>query len=166
MKLLPSRRVLCTPYNHAPYHFMQSHKHKVHACLAVTCLLHFWQNDRDLLRATGVTVSAQKVDPGEENSAAAPAGIRTRDLTLTTQSGALTTEPSLIPKRPLNVSCFGARCPKSISIIPIKCVDFNCELQILLAANNDVSIHSLRRDGVTWALVCGVPGEIVKSMGE
>ena len=34
---------------------MQSHIHKVHACLAVTCHLHFWQNDRDLLRATAVT---------------------------------------------------------------------------------------------------------------
>ena len=28
---------------------------KVHACLAVTCHLHFWQNDRDFLRATVVT---------------------------------------------------------------------------------------------------------------
>ena len=28
---------------------------KVYACLAVTCHLHFWQNDRDLLRATAVT---------------------------------------------------------------------------------------------------------------
>jgi len=28
---------------------------KVYACLAVTCQLHFWQNDRDLLRATEVT---------------------------------------------------------------------------------------------------------------
>ena len=37
MKPLPSRRVLCTPYNHAPFHFMKSHIHKVHACLAVTC---------------------------------------------------------------------------------------------------------------------------------
>ena len=55
MKLLPSRRVLCTPYNHAPCHFMQGHIRKVHACLAVTCHLHFWQNDRDLLRATAVT---------------------------------------------------------------------------------------------------------------
>ena len=55
MKLLPSRRVLCTPYNHAPYHFMQSHIRKVYASLAVTCHLHFWQNDRDLLRATAVT---------------------------------------------------------------------------------------------------------------
>ena len=27
--------------------------------------------------------SAQKVDPGEENSPAAPAGIRTRDLSVT-----------------------------------------------------------------------------------
>ena len=49
-KPLPSRRVLCTPYNHAPCHFMQSHIRKVYACLRVTCHLHFWQNDRDLLR--------------------------------------------------------------------------------------------------------------------
>ena len=48
-------QVLCTPYNHAPCHFMQSHIRKVYACLAVTCHLHFWQNDRDLLRATAVT---------------------------------------------------------------------------------------------------------------
>ena len=54
-KLLPSRRVLCTPYNHAPCHFMQSLIRKVYACLAVTCHLRFWQNDRGLLRATAVT---------------------------------------------------------------------------------------------------------------
>ena len=48
-------QVLCTPYNHTPCHFMQSHIRKVHACLAVTCHLRFWQNDRDLLRATVVT---------------------------------------------------------------------------------------------------------------
>ena len=47
-----SAQVLCTPYNHAPCHFMQSHIRKVYACLAVTCHLHFWQNDRGLLRAT------------------------------------------------------------------------------------------------------------------
>ena len=29
VKLLPSRLVLCTPYNHAPRHFMQSHMRKV-----------------------------------------------------------------------------------------------------------------------------------------
>ena len=49
-----SAQVLCTPYNHAPCHFMQSHTRKVYACLAVTCHLHFWQNDLDLLRATVV----------------------------------------------------------------------------------------------------------------
>ena len=38
-----SAQVLCTPYNHAPCHFLQSRIHKVHACLAVTCHLHFWQ---------------------------------------------------------------------------------------------------------------------------
>ena len=50
-----SAQVLCTPYNHAPCHFMQSHMHMVYVCLAVTCHLHFWQNDRGLLRATAVT---------------------------------------------------------------------------------------------------------------
>ena len=49
-----SAQVLCTPYNHASCHFMQSHIRKVYASLAVTCHLHFWQNDRDLLRATAV----------------------------------------------------------------------------------------------------------------
>jgi len=28
-------------FSNAPCHFMQSHIHKVHACLAVTCHLHF-----------------------------------------------------------------------------------------------------------------------------
>ena len=56
---------------------MQSHILNVHACLAVTCHLRFWQNDRDLLRATVVTrnKSAQRVNPGEENSPAAPASF-------------------------------------------------------------------------------------------
>ena len=31
--------------------------HKVYACLAVTCHLHFWQNDRDLLRASATAVT-------------------------------------------------------------------------------------------------------------
>ena len=39
-------------------HFIQSHIGRVYVCLAVTCHLHFWQNDRDLLRATAVTFSA------------------------------------------------------------------------------------------------------------
>ena len=52
---MPVCQVLCTPYNHAPCHFMQSHIRKVYACLAVTCHLHFWQHDWDLLRATAVT---------------------------------------------------------------------------------------------------------------
>ena len=78
-------------YTIQPCHFVQSHIRKVNACLAVTCHLHFWRNDRGLLRATAVTrggtdteirASAQKVDP-EENSPAAPAEIRTRDLSIT-----------------------------------------------------------------------------------
>ena len=55
MKLLSSRRVLCTPYKNTLCHFMQSHIGRVHVYLAVTCHLNFWQNDRDLLHATAVT---------------------------------------------------------------------------------------------------------------
>ena len=55
IKLLPSWRVLCTPCIYTPCHIMQSHILKVYACLAVTCHLYFWQNDRDLLRVTVVT---------------------------------------------------------------------------------------------------------------
>ena len=75
----------------------------VRACSTVTCHLHFWQNVWDLLRATAVTrgwneyrnESAQKVDLGEENYPACPAGIRTRDLSIT--SPQLYTELSLLP---------------------------------------------------------------------
>ena len=35
--------------------FNKSHIRKVYACLAVTCHLHIWQNDQDLIRATAVT---------------------------------------------------------------------------------------------------------------
>ena len=34
--------------------FNRSHIRSVHVCFAVTCHLHFWQNDRDLLCATAV----------------------------------------------------------------------------------------------------------------
>ena len=56
----------------------------------------FWQNGLDFLRATAAgntgveglpkSKSAQKVDAGEENYPAAPARIRTRDLSITCQS--------------------------------------------------------------------------------
>ena len=48
-----SAQALCTPCNHAPCHFMQSHIRKVY--LAVACHLNFWQNGRDLLSAAAVT---------------------------------------------------------------------------------------------------------------
>ena len=52
-----SAHVLCTPYYHAPvYTFIQSHTRRVHICLAVTCHLHVWQNERNLSRATAVAL--------------------------------------------------------------------------------------------------------------
>ena len=53
MKLLPSQRKFCG--HHTTCHFMQSHIRKVYACLAVTCHLHFGQNDWDISHATAVT---------------------------------------------------------------------------------------------------------------
>ena len=47
--------VLRCHVTNAEARFNKSHIRKVYACLAVTCHLHFWQNDRDFLRATVVT---------------------------------------------------------------------------------------------------------------
>ena len=35
-------------------HFIQRYIRKVYTCLAVTCHLYLWQNNRDLLRATAL----------------------------------------------------------------------------------------------------------------
>ena len=43
------------PYTSLQCNFIQSHVGRVYMCLAVTCHLHFWQNDRDRLRATALT---------------------------------------------------------------------------------------------------------------
>ena len=55
-ELLPLQRMFCVytiqPCTRLQFHFIRSHIDRVCACLAVTCHLHFWQNDRDLLRAT------------------------------------------------------------------------------------------------------------------
>ena len=47
--------VLRCHLTNAEARFNKIHINKVYACLAVTCHLHFWQNDRDFLRATVVT---------------------------------------------------------------------------------------------------------------
>ena len=43
---------------------------------------------------------------------------------------------------------------------------FNKKLRVLFGGSGSVSSHSFRRGGATWALSCGVPGEIVKMMGD
>ena len=104
MRLLPSRRVLCTPYNHAPCHFMQSHIRKVYACLAVTCHLRFWQNDRGLLRATAVTRrwngyrnKSQHRKLTLENKIIRRSSRDSNPRPFDHESGALTTELSPLP---------------------------------------------------------------------
>ena len=73
---------------------------RVYALLGVPCHMHFWQNDRGLLRDTAVTrrcngrrVRAYKANPGEENSHAAPVGIRNCNLSITSQALLLTSYP-------------------------------------------------------------------------
>ena len=71
--------------------FSKSHIRKVYACLAVTCHLHLWQNDRDFLRATvergwnGYRNKSQHRKSTLEKKIPPPgtAGIRTRDLSIT-----------------------------------------------------------------------------------
>ena len=62
---------------------MQSQIRRVHACLVVTSHLHFWQNERDFLRATAVTrggsnkeISQHRKLTMEKNSHAVAAGTR------------------------------------------------------------------------------------------
>ena len=91
-----SAQVLCTlsvkPCCNLQCRFIQSLIGRVHVCLAVTCHLHFWQNDRDLLRATAVTQdgtdTTQEVDH-EKN-------ISRRSRPFDHESGAQTTELSPI----------------------------------------------------------------------
>ena len=97
-----SAQVLCTPYNHVPCHFMQSHIRKMYACLAVTCHLHFWQNDRDLLCATAVTRGwnryqnkSQHRKSTLEKKILPPLQQGFEPATFQSLSGALTTELSL-----------------------------------------------------------------------
>ena len=110
-KLLPSRRVLCTPCNHAPCYFMQSHIRKVYACLAVTCHLHFWQNDQGLLRATAVTQGwngyrnkSQHRKLTLENKFSRRSSRDSNPQPFDHKSGALTTELSLLLRIPLQQS--------------------------------------------------------------
>ena len=86
-----SAHVLCTPFNHALVYSIISIK-ATYVCLAVTCHMHFWQNGRYLVCATAVKQGwngyrnkgqHSMLYPEEENSPAAPAGTRTRDLSIT-----------------------------------------------------------------------------------
>ena len=105
IKLLPTRCILYTLYNHAPCCFMQSHIHKKHACLAVTCQLHFWQNDWDLLCATVVTWEWNRYQNKSqhkkltlEKKLSRRSGRDLYPRPFNHKSGALTTELSRLPK--------------------------------------------------------------------
>ena len=57
--------------------------------------------------------------------------------------------------------------PPQSQAFPIAGSSFNKRLRALTSsAVGDFSSHSFRRGGATWALSCGVPGEVVKLMGD
>ena len=111
-----SAHVLCTPYKRSPCHFMQSHARKVPVCLAVTYHLHFWQNDRDLLRATAVTRGwngyrneSQHKKWTQEKKFSHCSCRDSNPRPFNHESGALTTELSPLPgKKSGNVHLVGA----------------------------------------------------------
>ena len=106
-----SAQVLCTPYNHAPCHFMQSHIRKVYACLAVTCHLHFWQNDRDLLRATVATRGWNgHRNKSQHRKFSRRSSRDSNPLPFNYESGALTTKLSS---------------PPVIGGLPLDCITYN-----------------------------------------
>ena len=98
MKLLLSWHILCTPYNHAPCHFMQSHLHTVHMYSAVTCHLYFWQNDWDVLHGDGmdteISVSTESWPwwPGEDFFSFCCSWRDLNPWPFNHESGALTTD--------------------------------------------------------------------------
>ena len=80
---------ICTAAQSALSGFVWS---RVYACLGGTCHLHFWQNDRGLLRATAVTRGCERTPSKSQHTkltlekkffSAAPAGIRTHNLSIT-----------------------------------------------------------------------------------
>ena len=92
MKLLLSWPKFCVHHTTMHHVTMQNHIRKVYACLAVTCHLHFWQNDRDLLHAIAVTQGwnryqnkspHKKLTLEKKISSTVPAGNRTCDLSIT-----------------------------------------------------------------------------------
>ena len=93
---------------YAEARFNKIHIRKVHVCLAVTCHLHFWQNDRDFLRATVVTrggtdteirVSTESRPWRRKFSRRSSRDSNPRPFNH--ESSALTTELSPPPPRPL-----------------------------------------------------------------
>ena len=85
---------------------------KVYACLAVTCHLHFWQNDRDFLRATVVTrgwngyrnKSQHRKSTLEKKISPRRSSRDSNPRPFNHESGALTTELSPPPPNRLQVA--------------------------------------------------------------
>ena len=80
---------------------MQSHIHKVYVCLAVTCHLHFWQNDRDLSTAVtrgwnGYRNKSQRRKSTLEKKFSRPSCRDSNPRPFNHESGAVTTELCLL----------------------------------------------------------------------
>ena len=69
---------------------------RVYACLGITCHLHFWQNDRNLLRTISNKSQHRKLTREKKN----PPAARTRNLSITSPALLSTRYPDLLVKAP------------------------------------------------------------------
>ena len=136
-------------------HFTQSHIDRVHMCSAVTCHLHFWQNDWDLLPATVVTLGWNRYQNKSTDS-----WLRRRQFSYHScrdsnpghfnhKSGALTIELPMLPRcvKPYiaRSSCDSVR----FCVIWSVCF-FDCLILLILFASLLCQISELLNDTVIY----------------
>ena len=121
VKLLPSRRTFGVQYatKHQFTVLFRSHIRRVHVCLALTCHLHFWGNDLDLLRATAVARGWNRYrnnGRGEETSGFELVTFRPRVLCSATE---LSPPPGV---QLGNSSCRPQAIPRKSEVTSLKCM--------------------------------------------
>jgi hypothetical protein len=74
------------------------------------------------------------------------------------------------PLCPVSALVSAFRCLNTLTptapAFPLSAATFARRLRLLVGDRPDISSHSFRRGGATWALSCGVPGEVIKVMGD
>ena len=133
--------------------FNKSHIRKVYACLAVTCHLHFWQNDRYLLRATVVTRGwngyrnkSQNRKSTLENKILPRSSRDSNPRPFNHESGALTTELSRPPRWSRPITLFLSVPHWRVTLNPLL-IRFDC---LICRRTSPVCVVSVTTRGGVW----------------